>query len=82
MDEIREILNVPLICNDWEEGGSRNNCGFRDLNCTIGAARSAHKEGMAADLISNRMTAEEMRTKILENQDALSYPIRLEDDIT
>lgn len=82
LEEIRELLGVPLTCNNWEEGGSRNNCGFRDLKCTIGAPRSAHKEGMAVDLISNKMDAEEMRDKILENQEKLSYPVRIEDGVT
>ena len=45
-------------------GGSRNNCGYRDLNCTIGASKSAHKDGMAADLISVKMSAADMRKKI------------------
>jgi hypothetical protein len=37
---------------------------------------------MAADLISTKMSAEEMRKKIIANKDKLSYPIRIEDDVT
>lgn len=82
IEEIRELLGVPLICNNWMHGGSRNNCGYRDLNCTIGASKSAHKDGMAADLISVKMSAADMRKKILANKDKISYPIRIEDDVT
>ena len=27
LEDIREILEVPLICNNWEHGGNRNYCG-------------------------------------------------------
>lgn len=82
LEVIREILDVPLICNDWKSGGSRDDCGYRDKLCTVGAAKSAHKEGIAFDLVSNRMSAKEMRKKIIENQDKLPYNIRLEEGIT
>ena len=81
LEAIREILNVPLICNNWVEGGSRDDCGYRDKLCTIGAAKSAHKEGKAFDLISNKMCVQEMRDIILKNQDLLPHNIRIEDGV-
>ena len=82
LEVIREILNVPLICNNWADGGNRDDCGYRDKLCTIGATRSAHKEGMAFDLISNKMSAQEMRDLIIKNQDKLPYNIRIEDAVS
>lgn len=82
LETIREILNVPLICNNWAEGGSRDDCGYRDLLCTIGASKSAHKEGKAFDLISTKMSASEMRARIIANQERLPYNIRIEDEVS
>lgn len=82
LEEVREILGVPLICNNWVHGGKRNYCGYRDLHCSIGAKKSAHKEGKAFDLISTKMSATEMRQILKDNADRLSYPIRIEDDVT
>lgn len=78
LEAIREILNVPLICNNWADGGSRDDCGYRDKLCTIGAKNSMHRKGMAFDLVSPRMTAKEMRYKLDENKDLLIHPIRVE----
>lgn len=78
LDNIREILGVPLICNNWEWGGSRNYCGYRQPSCLIGAKKSAHKQGKAFDLISIKMSAAEMREMLSKNQDKLLYPIRVE----
>ena len=82
LEAIREILDVPLICNNWKSGGTRDDCGYRDKLCTIGASKSAHKEGKAFDLISTKMTAQEMRDIITKNQDKLPYNIRIEDNIS
>lgn len=78
IDVIREIVGVPLICNNWKFGGSRNLCGLRPKNCSIGAKFSAHKDGKAVDIISSKMTAHDMRELIKKNKDKLPYNIRLE----
>ncbi len=44
-------------------------------------AKSAHREGMAFDLVSNEMTAEKMRNLIIQNSDKLSCKIRIEDGV-
>lgn len=82
LEIIREILDVPLICNDWADGGTRDDCGYRDKLCTIGASKSAHKEGKAFDLISNKMSASEMRARIIANQKRLPHNIRIEDEVS
>lgn len=78
LENVREILNVPLICNNWFAGGSRNYCGYRDSECKIGAPKSMHKLGKAFDLVSTKLTAKEMREILDKNQDKLIYPIRVE----
>ncbi len=78
IDQVREILNVPLICNNWLWNGSRQNCGYRSADCTIGATYSQHKQGNAFDFISTKMSAKEMRDKLEQNQRILKYPIRIE----
>lgn len=42
LEEVREILNIPLICNNWASGGSRNYCGYRPKGCKIGVTNSQH----------------------------------------
>lgn len=78
LDKIRGMLGVPLICNNWYWGGSRNYCGYRPKDCKIGAKFSQHKQGNAVDLISKKMTAEQMRKIVIENQNKLPYNIRIE----
>ena len=82
LEEIREILGVPLICNNWEHGGKRNYCGYREVPCTVGVSKSAHREGKAFDLISVKMDAAKMREILKANSDKLSCNIRIEDDVT
>lgn len=78
LENVREILGVPLICNNWAMGGSRNYSGYREPECTIGSRTSLHRVGMAFDLISTKLTAKEMREILQNNQDKLLYPIRVE----
>lgn len=78
IDAVREILGVPLICNNWHWGGSRDQCGYRSCKCNIGAQNSFHKYGMAVDLISVKMSAKEMREKLEQNKSLLPYSIRIE----
>ena len=82
LDFIREyIVKAPLTCNNWHIGGERVASGYRDQNCPVGAKHSQHKEGRAADLICSKYTAEQMRQMILDKQDMLPYPVRIEDGV-
>ncbi len=78
LENVREILGVPLICNNWAAGGSRNYSGYREPGCGVGTPTGFHYKGQAFDLISSKMTAKEMRDKLEQNQDKLIYPIRVE----
>lgn len=64
IDEIRELLGVPCTINDYASGGTRQWCGLRTANCTIGAPKSKHRKGQAADLHPVGMTAEDARAII------------------
>lgn len=81
LEDVREILDVPLICNNWRSGGSRDDCGYRDLKCSIGASKSAHKTGQAFDLVSNVLSANEMRNRIQLCAHMLRHNIRMEDGV-
>lgn len=82
MDVIREILCVPLIANTWLQGGTFTQRGYREQSSSTGAPKSQHKIGRALDIVSNKMSADEMRKKIIENKDQLPYNIRIEDGVS
>lgn len=83
LENIREILGVPLVCNNWARGGTRQYCGYREKGCGVGTPNGYHYKGMAFDLVSSKMTAKDMWNKLEENQDKLIHPIRIEkwDDV-
>lgn len=61
MDKIREYLGVPLIVLSW----------FRteELNKAVkGSKTSAHKEGLAVDVYSTKMSSKEIYNKLIEAQ--------------
>lgn len=64
IDEIRELLGVPCTINDYASGGTRQWCGLRTPACTIGAPKSQHRLGKAADMHPIGMTAEQARVKV------------------
>lgn len=83
IDWLKELVgnDVKLVINNWNIGGSRNNCGYRSANCTVGARYSRHKRGMAVDIISRQMNADELRLLISRHMDKLPCPVRIEKDV-
>lgn len=78
-----EILCVPMTINN----GESTQRGLRCNLCSIVKGQkkqylSAHLMGKGFDVVSNEMTAQEMRDKIFENADKLSVPIRIEDGVS
>lgn len=57
IDQIRELIGLPLTVN----ADGRNWCGYRPPECTVGAKKSQHRLGKAADLHCASMSAEDMR---------------------
>lgn len=78
-----EILCVPMTINNSES----TQRGLRCNLCSIVKGQkkqylSAHVMGKGFDVVSEEMTAQEMRDKIVENADKLPVPIRIEDGVS
>ena len=78
LDMIREWAGVPLTINNWFTGGARKESGFRVKNSTTGAAMSAHKLGKGFDVISTKITPQQLWQLIDKNADKLPCKIRIE----
>lgn len=81
----RDILKVPLIVNNWANGGQYQQRGYRENLCEIvkkktdaGVLYMMAHNGKALDFSSPKMTADEMRDAIVKDADKLPYPIRME----
>ena len=59
----------PLVANTWHEGGAHQFRGFRPWGLALGAPLSQHRFGRAGDVVSERVTAEEIRQDILAHPD-------------
>ena len=85
----RDILKVPLVCNDWKYGGKHSQRGLRtnlsqlvkDKTNSNTLYLSAHNFGRAVDLVSAKMDAYKMRELINTNSFLLPYPVRIEQDV-
>jgi len=72
LERIRLLCgNKPMTLNDWYWGGRFNLRGYRPPECTIGASKSMHKQGKAADFTIKGMTAEQVRKVIRANAEEL-----------
>lgn len=78
IDMLRGWARVPLTINSWKYGGSRIASGYRDPSSTIGAPKSAHKQGKAVDIISAKLTAQDLWELLKKNQAKLPCKIRIE----
>ena len=81
-----DILKVPLVCNNWQSGGTLQQRGFRENTAQIVADKtkenkmylSAHTIGQAVDLSSPKMNADVMRNLIVQMKNKLPYKVRME----
>lgn len=48
--KLRERMNKPLTVNNWYDGGDYSLSGFRPAGTSVGASKSQHKFGRAADV--------------------------------
>lgn len=86
----RDILKVPMVCNNWAKGGNYTQRGYRCNICQIPRDKtiagklyaSPHCNGEAGDFTIAGMSAKEARNKIIGNKDLLPVNIRLEDDVS
>jgi len=82
----RDILQVPLVCNNWKSGGKLTQRGYRENVSDIVRQKtdngslyvSAHTLGQAVDLSSGKLSADEMRSKVQAMKTKLPHPIRIE----
>lgn len=65
LDEIRDLIDEPMIVNNWKYGGGHTLRGWRPDKCKVGAKNSFHKKGMAADFDVPGSTADEIREKLI-----------------
>lgn len=85
---LRKQMGIPLVCNNWANGGTLAQRGFRSNLEPIVAVKtrlnelycSAHTRGQGIDLSSGRATANEIREWIRMHREDLPFPIRLESD--
>jgi uncharacterized protein YcbK (DUF882 family) len=90
LDFIREKLDKPITVNNWISGGPLEQRGFRCNMDPLPLKKtksgiiycSAHMCGQAVDFDVKGMTAQKVRDWIIQNQDSLPYPIRLEDGVS
>lgn len=85
LERIRELCGgKPMTLNDWFYGGRFNLRGYRPPECAIGATKSMHKQGMAADFTVKGMTAEQVRNVIRGNATELMQMglTRMEKDVS
>ena len=83
---IRKHIAKPVYVNNWSYGGSFTQRGLRCNICELVKVKttndkvymSAHSQGEAVDFSVKGMTANEVRLWLMDNQDILPYPIRVE----
>jgi len=87
---IRENLGREIYVNNWDSGGTFDERGLRSNVQEILKGKtmkgllylSGHVLGKAVDFDVKGMTAEEVRTWIVENADLFPFKIRLEKDVS
>ena len=89
----RDILKIPMICNDYKYGGRWSQRGLRCNICQLCRDKTiagkiyltAHANGAGLDFVfgaNTGMTAEKARRLIKANKHILPYNIRLEKSVT
>lgn len=82
-----KILNVPLTINTYPMRGTITQRGLRCNLCPMVKNDktekgllylSAHIQGLALDIVSSKMKAQQMRDIIKDHADDLPYPVRIE----
>lgn len=79
----RDILQRPMVCNSsnlTQRGVRCNMCELVRQKDSV--YMSAHILGKAGDFTVSGMSAEEARRKILQMQEMLPHPIRMETGVT
>ena len=68
LERIRQLCGgKAMTINDWHIGGKLQYRGFRPSDCAVGAVKSMHKQGKAADFDIKGLSADKVRNIIREN---------------
>lgn len=86
---LREKIGRPFYVNNWDQGGDYSQRGLRCNQCQLVKDKtqrgriymSAHSQGQGIDFDVESMQAHEVRKLIIEIQEELPYPIRLENHV-
>lgn len=79
----RDILKVPMTCNDASHTQRGLRCNLCELvKSKLKVYLTSHLFGKAGDFMAKGMTAEQARQKIIANADLLPCNIRLEAGVT
>lgn len=73
MDMIRDVIGFPLIVTSWYRPEAYN-------QHIGGAKKSSHVSGMACDFITNRISAQECRAKLVPHLTLLNIRMEKLDD--
>ena len=65
----RDFFDAPVRVNDWHYGGDFTERGFRLPTTNTGARLSQHKFGRAFDCNVEGLTPDEVRSRIMDNED-------------
>ena len=87
---LREKIGRPFVVNNWKIGGKFSQRGLRCNLCDLNKKAtlndrvymSAHSQGQGVDFDVKGMQAHEVRKLIIEIQEELPYPIRLENNVS
>jgi hypothetical protein len=87
---LREKIGRPFVVNNWKIGGKFSQRGLRCNLCDLNKKptlnnkvyMSAHSQGQGVDFDVKGMQAHEVRKLIIDIQEELPYPIRLENNVS
>ena len=79
---LRDELGVSLTINNWSYGGARYMSGLRIPDMNIYRPFSQHAFGRAVDIVSNKISAQEMREHILNNQALYPHITTIEGNVS
>ena len=85
---IRERIGKPIVINNWAKGGQHTQRGLRTNISPIVKEKTAldklyipaHIQGMAVDFNVVGMTTKEVHDWLVENQNHLPHPLRIEEN--
>ncbi len=79
---LRDNLGIPLTINNWYYGGQRKESGLRLPYSQNYSQFSQHSFGRAVDIVSDQMSAQEMRNHLYQNKHLYPHINAIEDKVS